>query len=371
MVKQLLGPFAVNYIEEDWSNVFNPIPLFYFLLMESLPHRIHRQSPQKTGCETTALGLYWPAWREDSNPTVDEAKLQFFTRPLPGYEAGRQVPVNVTITGGAHERKSTLLSPLSELRFTTSDVPLRKTKSDNSETGGIMASDQAMSVPFTSRKLSDAMTLGNSYSHVKIPRSSTTNDFGVIGDGRSQASSQQQNRRLVQIQATPKRQPNSQMPASLESLAHPNLQASPNSKAADTDGDEELSDSKCEGLGTPSASAPEAIAPVRPSRSYSSSNPWASNNTDTVFLGRVSRPIDPLTSSSVNQIPEKNYKEMISQPKPPPARILNPSVPDIWRRGGSPFTALHENRNQENSISDGLLGSRFDPETFALPSGVR
>lgn len=328
--------------------------------------------PTNNECEITAPGFYCPAWREDGNPMEDEAKLQFFTHPLPGYEAGRRVPVNVTITGSAHEYKSTLLSPpLPELRSTTSDVPLRKPKWDSPEKRGKTASDRAMLVPHTSRELLGKMALENSYSPVKIPRSPTTSDFGVIGDGRSQASSQQQNRHLVPIQATLRGQSFSQKSAFLDPLVRRNLQTSPNSQAAKTYGDGESFICQCEDSDTMTALVPETIQPVRRSRSYSNSNPWASNESDSAFMRRVSRPVVPLTSSVVNPHPEEKSRELVTQSKSPTARILDHSVPPVWKRGGPPFTVIRENPNQKKSVSDGLFGSRFDPESFAFPTGVR
>lgn len=304
----------------------------------------------------------------------DEAKLQFFTSPLPGYEAGRRVPVNVVIAG-AHEFKSTLLPPpFPELRTTTSDVPLRKPKWDSPEKCGEMASDRAMHVPLPARELSGRLALGNPYSPVKIPRSTTACNFGVIGDGRLQASSQQQNRHLVQIQATPDRQSLSQKSAFLDSLVHPNLPVWPNSKATDTYGDGESCISQCEDLGIVLASVPEVIPPVRRSRSFSNSNPSASSDSDSAFIRRVSRPVDSLTSLFANPHREENSQELVAQPKPPPATILNPSVPPIWKRGGPPFMAIRKNPNQEVTVKksrDGLVGSRFDPESLTLPFGVR
>ena len=301
----------------------------------------------------------------------DEAKLKFFTRPLPGYEAGRRVPVNVVISGGPNEFKSTLLSPpLPELRSTTSDVTLRKPRWDSPERRDKTASDRAMPAPSTNRELSGSMALGNSFSLVDIPRSPSTSDFGVIGDGRSQASSQQQNRHLVPIQSRPKNQSPRPMWSFLDPLVHPNLQASPNLKAAYAHGDAESSISQCEDSDIVTASILEAIPPVRRSRSYCNFNPWASDDSDFAVMRRVSRPVAPLTSSSVNLHPEETGDDFIAQPKLPPARILITSVPHIWKRGGPPYTAISGKRNPEKKSSDGLSSSRFDPESFTLPSGV-
>lgn len=302
----------------------------------------------------------------------DEGKLQSFTRPLPGYEAGRRVPVNVTIPAGAHEYKSTLLSPpLPELRSTTSDLPLRKPKWNSPERRGKTASDRPMPVPPAGLESPGRMILGNSYSPVKTPRSPMTSDFGVIGDGRSQASSQRPDRHLLQIQATPKRQSSSQKSAFLDKIIHPNLQASQNSEAAYTHGDGESSIGQCEDSGIVSGSVSEAILPVRRSQSYCNFNPWASNESDSAHTRRVSRPVIPLTPPFVNSDPKETSQELVTQPQPSSLRILDPSIPPIWKRGGPPFRKIRENRNQKKENSDdGLLGSRFDPENFTLPYGV-
>ena len=303
----------------------------------------------------------------------DEAKLESFTCPLPGYEAGRRVPVNVTIPGGAHEYKSTLLSPpLPELRSTTSDVPLRKPRWNSPERRGKTAPDRVMPFSPTGRKLSGKMALGNLPSPMTSPTSPTTSDFGVIGDGRSQALSQQQNRHLMQTQATPKRQSSSLKSAFLDKNFHPNLQVSSTSQAAYTPAEGESSISQCKDSGIVTSSTPEAISPIRRSQSYCNSNPWASNEPDSAHMRRVSKPVVPLISSFVKPHPEETSQDLVTRQNPPPTRILDSSIPPIWRRGGPPFTVIRENWGQKaKSPDDMLLGSRFDPESFTLPYGVR
>lgn len=302
----------------------------------------------------------------------DETRLQSFTRTLPGYEAGRRVSVNVTMPGDAHEYKSTLLSPpIPELRSTTSDLTLRKPKWTSCERRGKTTSDRVISISPASRKLSGTMVLENSHSPVETPRSPTTNDFGVIGDGRSLTSSQQQSRHLMQTQATPNRQSSSQVSAFLDKIMHPNIQFWPTSQAVYTHGEAEPSVSQWEDSSIVTGSVPEAIPPIRRSRSYCNPNLRVSNEPDSAHTRRVSRPVVPLTSSFVNSDPEEASQELVTQQNPPLARILNPSITPIWRRRGPPFTVIDKNRGQKGkNPDDGLLGYRFDPESFALPFGV-
>lgn len=304
----------------------------------------------------------------------DEARLQSFTRPLPGYEAGRRVSVNVTIPGGAHEYKSTLLSPpLPQLRSTTSDLTLRKPQWDNGERRGITASDLVMPVSPTNCKLSGRMVWENSHSPVNTPRSPTTHGFGVIGDGRSQASSQQQSQHLLQTQVTANRQSSSQKSAFLDNIIHPNVQSWPISQAFYTRGEVESSiSSQYEDSSIVTGSVSDAISPIRRSRSDCNSNPWAPNEPDSAHTRRVSRPVVPLTLPFVSSDPEETSHEPITQWNSLPARISHPSIPPVWRRERPPLTVIRENRGQKvENLNDGLPGSRFDPDSFTLPFGVR
>lgn len=281
--------------------------------------------------------------------------------------------MNVTIPGSAHEYKSTLLSPpLPELRSTTSDLPLRKPRWNSPERCDKTAPDRVTPVPPTSRKLLGRMALENVSSPVTTPTSPTASDLGAIGDGRSQALSQQQNRHLIQTQATPKRQSSSSKSAFLDNIFHPNLQVQPKSQAAYTQAEEESSISQCKDSGIVTSLMPEAISPIRRSRSYCNSNPWASNEPDPAHVRRVSKPVVPLTSSFVKPHPEKTSQDMVTRQNPSPTRISDPNIPPIWRRGGPPFTVIRENRGQKaKNPDDRLPGSRFDPESFTLPFGVR
>ena len=302
----------------------------------------------------------------------DETRLQSFTRPLPGYEAGRRVSVNVTIPGGAHEYKGTLLSPpLLQLRSTTSDLTLRKPKWDSCERRGITASDFVMPVSAANFKLSGRMVSENSHSPVNTPRSPATHDFGVIGDGRSQASSQQQSRHLPQTQATANGQSSSQNSAFVGNSIHPNIRFWSTSQALYIRGEVEPSISQYEDSSIVTASVSEAISPFRRSRSDCNSNPRASNEPDSAHTRRVSRPAVPLTLPLVNSGPEETSQELVTQQNPLPARILHPSIPPVWRRERPPLTAIRQNRGQKvENPSYGLLGSRFDPDSFTLPFGV-
>lgn len=297
----------------------------------------------------------------------DETRLRSFTSLLPGFEAGRRVSVNVTIPGGAHEYKSTLLSPpLPELRSTASDLTLRKPSWDSFERRGMTASDRVMPVSPATCKLTGRMILENSHSPMKQPRSPTINGFGVIGDGRSQASSQQQSRHSMQTQITANRQSPGQNSAFLENIIHPNLQFWPTPQPVYTRGKVESSVSQHEDSSIVTGSVSEAISPARRCRSYCTFDPQASNEHDSAHTRRVSRPAVPLTLSFASSDPEETSRELVTQQDPLPARILNPSMPPTWRRG------RRENQGQKGgNPDDRLAGSRFDPESFTLPFGVR
>lgn len=301
----------------------------------------------------------------------DEAKLKFFTGTLPGHEAGRRVPVNVVIAG-SHELKSTSLSPpFPKLRITTSDVSLRKSKWDGPERCSQMTLDWALRVPPPSHELSGNLVVGNPHSAMKTPRPTATSNFGVIGDGRFQASSHQKNRPLVQSQATPNGQSLGQKLTVLDSATQPNLQARPISKGAETCNGGESFISQCEDSDFLSASVPETTPPVRRSRSFSNSIPWASSESDSAYLRRVSKPVISLTASLASRDLEETSQPLAAQSRLQQARsALDPSVPPCWTRGGPPFTAIHSHQNQNVTAKQWLSGSRFDPESFTLPFGV-
>lgn len=303
----------------------------------------------------------------------DEAKLQFFTGPLPGYEAGRRVPVNVMIAGADH-LKSTLLSPpIPELRTTTSDTPLRNPQWGAPENRGEMVSDDALQVNAPNRELLRNLALGHSakYCLHKIPPMRTkTCDFGVIGDGRSTTSSRQNNEHLAKAQANPSRLSIGRMSPFLDSPVHPDLQAWPIPKESNACVGREPFISQPEASGIMPAMVSEALPHGRRSRSVSISNPRLSSDSKTAILGRVSRPVISLTASCANKL-EETSQQLVSQPSSPPSGILiDPNVPPVWKRGGPSFATVRSQSNQVVIPRRSSDGSRFDPDTFTLPFGV-
>ncbi len=321
----------------------------------------------KDGRGSIVPGFYCPACREDGNPMEDEVKLQFFTGPLPGYEAGRRVPVNVVV-GGAHENKSTLLPPpFPELRTTTSDVPLRKPKWASSEKHVEMPANRPLQVPISNSNPLRNLALQNSdCRETTMPGGVTTSFHGVIGDGRSLASSLNNKGHLLKVQATPSRQSFSQTSLFSETSIHRSVQLSQLLKATDTHG---FSDSS---IGQHEVS--ETVPRVPRSRSFTYSNPSVLNDTDATVPRRVSKPVFSLTASLAKQRLDETTKQLAARPSPLPATAtVNSIAPPVWKRGGLPFTAI-PSKPSENVIpknnSDGLFGSRFDPENFSLPFGV-
>lgn len=304
----------------------------------------------------------------------DEAKLRFFTGPLPGWEAGRRVPVNVIIEG-AREGRSTFLSPpLLQLRTTTSEVPLRKSNWDSDEKGGEMVLDRAMQVPLVHGHLPGNFAHRYVPSPVETPRNTTTSNFGVIGDGRYEASSLQKDRHLVPIQPKLDRQSSNQQSNFSSRVAHLNPQAPPKLKEDDTGsaGDPFISQDK--NLGMMSAPISGLTPPNRRSQSFGSGNPWASSDSDSLVLRRVSKPVVSLTASFTKQQLEETRQPWTAQTRPSLARsTIDFSTSPLWKRKGPSLAEIRPRESQivmMNTSPDGHFGSRFDPDTFSLPFGV-
>jgi hypothetical protein len=349
------------------------IRISLMIILQQYPQAIYATNERGT----IAPGFYQPACREDGNPMEDEVKLQFFTGPLPGYEAGRRVPVNVTIAD-ARNLKGTLLSPpIPELRTTTSDIPLQNPQWGGPEKRGEMGSNRVLQVAIPNRELSRNLTLGHSTKYClekSPPKRTTTCDFGVIGDGRSTASSQQKYGHPAQGQANPNRLSNDRMSPFLDSLVHLEHQAWPMPKETNAYVGRGSSTGQPEASGIMPATVSEALPHRRRSRSFSSSNPRLSSDSKTTTMRRVSRPVVSLTASCANQGLEETSQRLASQPSSPPARnSMDPNIPPVWKRGGPSITTICSQPNQDVTSkrnSDELFGSRFDPDTFTLPFGV-